>query len=580
MRAPQKLGRGVRKAAAVAGLLASLLFALAAAAQAQVQISISPLVLELAGDRGQTVPFRISIANNALFQTARFRAYVTGLAEGRSGDYTPKLPDDGPYAASSWVRLEQDEFRIEPGRVYELRGTVNIPRDARASGYAAIVIELLPDERIGEAALSVEYIYSFVVPVEIVVGNRQVRSLHIDSLTVIPTSSVPQLAAQFGNSAVLFLATVVNDGDVHVVGEGTLILRDERGRRIREVPLGGGRGVVLPDAMVDFGSVLGGLAPGKYEMQAIIDYGGPRPAVGRMQFELSDEAVGISGIVAGRSVRIDATPTVLLYELPRGGYRAQTITVVNRDFVDVEFTVMLEELLNDEDGQPVRVDPGVVMPYSAVAWGDVRPLQFTLRPGQRRNVVVGFRVPDGQVGGRYARVRIEGRTASPEPGMQPAVSEITVDALLVLGAGFTPRMQLTEVEWRPVGETGRVTVGATVANVGDIHGTASVRMSLFEYVPASEEEMDGFVFVRDEQWIAVDRVDVSAEDLLLLPGERRFMFVFFSYVLQRDKQYQVLVESLGPGGRREDSRQLFLWVDGEGRIHEGMSAERMGVEAQ
>ena len=45
-------------------------------------------------------------------------------------------------------------------------------------------------------------------------------------------------------------------------------------------------------------------------MQAIIDYGGLRPAIGRMEFELTDEAVGVSNIVAGRAVRIDAGPAV------------------------------------------------------------------------------------------------------------------------------------------------------------------------------------------------------------------------------------------------------------------------------
>lgn len=570
------------RAAVAVGLLVVIvcLAATAADAQSPIQISIAPLVVELTGERGQTVPFAITVMNNSRFQTARFRVYAAGLVEGRAGDYAPKMPDDGPFAASSWVRFERDEFQVEPGDTFELRGTVTIPRDARPSGYAAVVLELLPEERIGPAALSVEYVHRFVTALEIIVGSRHIRSAHIDSLAVIPTNTAPALARQFGDDAVLFVATVVNDGDVHVAGRGTLILRDERGRRVREVPLGGGRGVVLPGAVVEFGSVLAGLAPGKYEMQAIVEYGGPRPAVGRMEFELGDEAVGISGIIAGRSVRIDATPSVLLYELPRGGYRAQTITVVNRDFVDVEFTITLEELVNDGDGQPARAEPGIVMPYSAVAWGDVRPLQFTLRPGQRRNVVVGFRVPDGQMGGRYARVRIEGRTAASEPGMQPAVSEVTVDALLVLGSGFTSRMRLADLEWRPIGDTGRISVGATVVNEGDIHGAAGMRMTLFEFVPATEEDMGDFVLVRDERWIAVDAVDTDTGDLVLLPGESRFMFALFDYALQPNKQYQALVEAMGAGGRRADTAQLFLWVDADGVLHEGMSELLMGVDVQ
>lgn len=549
-------------------------------AQTPLQISLSPLVIELAGERGQTLPFSITIVNNSRFQAADFRAYVTGLHEGRSGEYGLKTPDDGPYAASSWVRLERSEFQVGPGEAFELRGTVNIPRDARPSGYAAVVVELLPEEPVGAVALSMEYIQQFVTALEIVVGRRHVRSAHIESMTVIPATAVPELSAVYGDGAVLFIGTVVNDGDVHVVGQGILILRDERGRRIREVPLGGGRGVILPDTVVDFGSVLGGLAPGKYEMHAIVEYGGPRPAIGRMEFELTDEAVGISGIVAGRPVRMDASPTVLSYEFPRSAYRAQTITVVNRDFVDVDFTVTLEELVNDEDGQPVRAEPGVVMPYSAVPWGDVRPAQFTLRPGQRRSVVVGFRVPDGETGGRYARIRIEGTTEAPEPGMEPAVSEITVDAMLVVGEGFTSRMNVSEVDWRAVGNPVRVSVGATVTNDGDIHGTPGMRMTLLEYVPATEEDLGDFIFVREEQWQPVDSADINTEDLVLLPGEGRFLFALFGHVMEPDKQYQVLVEALGEGRRRDDYAELFLWTDSEGRVHEGLSEQLMGVDEQ
>lgn len=565
----------VAKAAALTAILV-FMFSCHGGAQSPIQISIAPLAIELAGERGQTVPFSVSIVNNSRFQTARFRAYAAGLREGRAGDYAPKTPDDGPYAASSWVRFERTEFEIGPGDAYELRGTVNIPRNAGPSGYAAVVVELLPEERIGAAALSVEYVQQFVTALEIIVGRRHARSAHIESMTIVPASSVPELAAAYGNNAVLFIGTVVNDGDVHVIGRGTLILRDERGRRIREVPLGGGRGVILPDTVVDFGSVLGGLAPGLYEMQVIVDYGGPRPAIGRMEFELSDEAVGVSGAIAGRAVRIDAGPNLLLYEFPRGGYRGQTVTVVNRDFVDVDFVVTLEELVNDEDGQPLAVEPGVVMPYSAAPWGEVRPIAFTLRPGQRRNVVIGFRVPQDESGGRYARVRIEGKTPAPEPGMEAASSEITVDALLMVGSGFAPRLDVTEVEWRAVGATGRVSVGATVTNEGDIHGPAGMRLSLLEYVPAVEEDMGDFILVRDEQWNIVDNAEIEAGDAVLLPGEGRFMFAVFNHVLEKDKQYQVLVEVLGEGGRRDDMAQLYLWVDSNGNVHEGLREDLMG----
>lgn len=547
-----------------------------AAAQTPIQISLSPLAIELHGERGASVPFAISIINNSRFHTARFTVRAEGLREGRSGDYGPKMPDDGPYAASSWVHFEQDQFEVAPGATHALRGTVAIPRNAGPSGYAAVVVELLPEELIGEAALSVEYIQQFVTALEIVVGRRHVRSAHIESMAVIPTAAVPELAATYGTGAVIFSGTLVNDGDIHIIGRGRLILRDERGRRVREVPLGGGRGVVLPDTVVDFGSVLGGLAPGDYEMQAIVDYGGSRPAVGRMEFTLTDEAVGVSQIVAGRAVRIDAGPDTLVYEFPRHGYRAQTVTVVNRDSVDVDFTVTLAELVKDESGESVVAEPDVVMPYSAVPWGDVRPASFTLRPGQRRNVVVGFRVPEGELGGRYAQVLIEGIMPSPEPGLEAARSEISVDSLLMLGTDFTPRMTLSEVEWRAVGNTRTVSIGATIVNQGDIHGSVAMRLSLLEHTPEQEEDMGDFIFVTGEQWDIVDSVDVEVENLVLLPGQGYFLFGTFGRALETRRQYQVLIELTGQGGTRDATSSLELWLDEDGNVHEGVMEHMTG----
>src|SRR5690625_5007681 len=82
-------------------------FSTPANAQGATEISFSPLVIPLEGQRGETVPFSVSVINNSTLQTARFKAFATGLAEGRGGDYSPVMPDDGPFAGSDWVRLEQ-----------------------------------------------------------------------------------------------------------------------------------------------------------------------------------------------------------------------------------------------------------------------------------------------------------------------------------------------------------------------------------------------------------------------------------------------------------------------------------------
>src|SRR5690606_40380016 len=74
-----------------------------------------------------------------------------------------------------------------------------------------------------------------------------------------------------------------------------------------------------------------------------------------------------------------------------------------------------------------------------------------------------------------------------------------------------------------VGATGLVTVGVTVANEGNIHGEAGLRLTLQKYVPAQEEDMGDFIFVRDAHWLVVDAVETGSGESVLLPRseERR-----------------------------------------------------------
>ncbi len=82
--------KALRRAARTAvglGLMALFLsmWAPGALAQSPIQISFGPLAIELAGERGQTVPFSVNIVNNSRFQTARFRVVCHGPEGGAAG---------------------------------------------------------------------------------------------------------------------------------------------------------------------------------------------------------------------------------------------------------------------------------------------------------------------------------------------------------------------------------------------------------------------------------------------------------------------------------------------------------------
>lgn len=557
-----------------------LLGAAVAPAQGDIRIVYSPMVLELAGERGATVPFEITIMNQAQFSTAYFRSDVLGLAETREGVYTTRQSDEWEYNANSWIELQDEEFAIPPGGTHILRGRVQIPRRGSASGYATVVTELLPEPTPAGVQGSTSYYQQFSTALEITVGRQHRRSAYIAELRTIPTATAPELAMAYGRDGILFLASLKNDGDVHVRGQGQLIIRDPMGRRVRSVPLGSGRGVVIPEATLDFGSLIRGLAPGTYEIEARINYGGHRPAVARTTFEIGDDTAGISGLVAGRAMRVDATPSLIELNLQRQGYRASTITIANHDSEDVRFTVYVEDLAHDADGIPVRVDTEVEMPNSARSWVEIRPNDFILRPGQRRNVVIGFQVPEGQEGGRYARIQIQAEPANPTDDAEASsiVTDLDVAAYLTLGTEHTQRLEVVDLQWQQVPDAPHIMVGVSVGNAGNIHSRASGRLTLLKYSPPTEEVLeDGVILQRDERWDAIEQVPGDVTDTPLLPGELRFMQAAFTTPFEPLNQYQVVIEIPQPAGQPLAYR-LDLWVDADGIIHHGLLPQESGDE--
>lgn len=557
-------------------LLLLLNIAWVASAQSDLQIVYSPMVLELAGERGARVPFEITVLNTAQFATAHFRADVTGLEERRDGVYQIRRDDEWEFSASTWIELDETEFAVAPGGFHVIRGHVQIPRRASGSGYATVVTELVPESKPADVEAATSYYQQFQTALEIIVGRQHKKSAYISELSVVATGSRPELAIPYGSDAMLFMAAVHNDGDVHVRGRGQLIIRDPMGRRVRSVPLGSGRGVIIPGATLDFGSIIRGLTPGKYEMEVRIDYGGHRPAVNRTTFEMGDDEAGISGMVAGRAMRVDATPSLIDLSLIRQGYRAATITVSNFDTSDVRFKVFAEELAHDADGVPVRVDPDIVLPHSARSWIEIRPDDFVLRPGQRRNIVVGFQVPEGQNGGRYARIRIQAEPAdvSDESEINTIVTDLDVATHLTLGMDHKHLIEMVDVQWQQIPNTANVVFGISVGNVGNIHSPISGRFTLLKHSPATEEIVDDVIIQSDERWDAIEQLPAEVSDMPLLPGEIRFIQTAFTTPFEPLNQYQVVVE-LPQGEGPPRSYRIDLWVDAAGIIKSGTLSEAL-----
>ena len=483
-------------------------------------LTVSPLLVELQGQPGQTLPFDISVANPDTGRPARFSVSVAALRQDLSGNY--RIAPDGSEerSAAPWIKVSPESFSLEPGKSQLVRGELTFPRTFRGGAYAGVVLTLQPEEGPAEGPRQVIR-NEFVVVVEAVAVTPGVRpDMHINNLVVLPASQkgLEMYAQQYGPRALLFVAEVVNEGNVHGFVSGTLSIWDAAGRKLQQIPLGSGRGAVLPGSTVRVGSILTkGLPPGEYTLQGVINYGGLRPAVTRKKFALAEDVV--QQAQGGRGVRIAADPETLSFEMTPGSSRFAALRIQNLDKVPVTVAARVLPLVYDAAGNP-NVEETPEQPSSA-AWAALRPTTVTIPPGSARNLQVGMRVPrNAPAGGHYAQVVL---TARPRDAQEAGSveTELSIPLHTLLGRDLPRAGELSPLTVQDTPDGQFLIVSTTFTNTGKVHVTPSAEVVLeMKTLPASSSETE---FVGDPIWVEVSRLNVPPTTTPVLPGGIRHL---------------------------------------------------------
>ncbi|BAS28683.1 hypothetical protein LIP_2854 [Limnochorda pilosa] len=521
-----------------------LLLTLAAApATAQgYSFNVSPLLIELEGPPGSSLPFEISISNESADRTGEFTVLAVPLQQDRGGNYRV-ASEPGGHSADGWIQVSPEAFTLPPGGGQVIQGQLTFPRSFRGGAYAGVVLRLKPEEGPREGPQQV-FRNELVVIVEAVAVTPGVRpDLYISKLAVLSAGQpgLEQVARQFGPEALLFSAELTNEGNVHGFARGQLSLWDASGRKIREIPLGAGRGAVLPGATVQLTSVLPtGLPPGEYTLQAVVYYGGPRPAITRQSFTVGEQL--LQAAQGGRGARIAVEPETVSFELVPGAARFAALRIRNLDRVPVTVTGRVISLVYDAAGNPNVED--VPADGSAAGWTLLRPESVTLAPGQTRSLQVGVRTPRGAgLGARYAQVLL---TATPEIGKEGFVeTQVNVPIYALLGEELAPAGELSALAVE-ASEDGRFLVVSTeFSNHGTVHTTPSAQV-LME-LKTLPEPVEGAEYVGDPIWVETAKIEVPPAGTPVLPGGTRNLGALLSRP-ETPGEYRIRVTVRYPGG--------------------------------
>ena len=212
--------------AVTAGAIAALLLTVGTAS-AQVSVEVSPLRVELTAGPGSTTTQGITVSN-AGTEPLRVRAIATDWDLSRDG--APQFEsavEGGPYSATSWIRVAPPEQVIEPGKNTIVRFSLSVPADIMPGGYRTGVLF-----EFGSATAS-----------PLARGRQVMFKSRIATLIYVSVGQ-PPMAAELTDLSVKTLgpqtnviAVVKNSSRRYVRTRGNLILFDQSGRNVREVPV-------------------------------------------------------------------------------------------------------------------------------------------------------------------------------------------------------------------------------------------------------------------------------------------------------------------------------------------------------
>ncbi len=246
----------------------------ASPAVAQISVEVSPLRVELAAGPGSTTTQGITVIN-AGKEPVRVRAVLTDWELSKDG--SPQFEgavEGGPYSATSWVRVAPPEQVIEPGKETTVRFSMTVPAGIQPGGYrTGVLFEFGPST--GDPAGRAR---------EVMFKSRIATLIYVNIGQPAVAAELTDLRVRNSGPQLQIVATVRNSSRRYVRTKGTLLVSDQAGKTMREVPVPDVP--LLPESEREVTMVVVDpeknltLAAGDYRVELRIDVGLPALLVG------------------------------------------------------------------------------------------------------------------------------------------------------------------------------------------------------------------------------------------------------------------------------------------------------------
>jgi len=505
-------------------------------------IGLSPMIVEKSVNPGDSFTFELYVENGNEFESFDFKAFVADVKETKDGTYKVLEPGITPYSIAKYVKIDPTEFTIPPKSTKIINVTVSVPRGLTGGLYGVIVVQLEPPEETEEGALQeTAFIYQMTSFLEVVLrGTRQRVEAFVDSFEVKLSKDFPTLKAYLGDDALVFVAGVSNMGNVHIVTKGTLIIQTADKRTVTRMPLGGGRGVIIPDATVNLISATKRkLPPGEYIARAVIDYGGRRPAIAETTFVVKEKEVEVKETQKIEFAKFLVEPQEIEFNLMPKSFRSKIVKIINRGDTAIELEGKVLPLEFDIYGELLPEEER----KGSIDWIKITPSVFKLGPGKSRNVRISARVPKNASGGYYADVIFKSRGSEG--------SETGANLLIFVGDKIEKKASLNLKNLKILEDA--VSFDIIFSNDGNIHLKPDFQVVLVRHYPQVEE--NGIVKAAYDKVIA-NASKSGADNNPVLPKSERIFSILFPVILE-EGNYEILVRANYGGAEPIVVRQPF-----------------------
>ena len=421
---------------------------------------VKPMRIEVAPAPGRQIAIPVEIQNTAGDGARDIELRLVELSQGVEGGWRLIKPDSGEdvsrlYSSVSWASLPVDRISIAPLQAATISVRVNVPADAKGAYFAGLIAETpLPADPQGIVVR-----VRFLIPLIVEIAGRPVRQQV--SLANVEMSRVDAIGATPGSTRASLV--IVNDGRTFSRVKGKLSIESRNGDTWRLVTrLDVPERSIIPGVTLELGDDIKRRLPtGTYRLKGELSVDGRRlpQIVKEVDFtgDASADAVAFDTalLLEPLSVSMDVLP---------GATRTTTVAIANpgTDPIRVSMeSVTPVGMLGVEMGQIRGID------LSAQPWTEIRPAEFTIRPGGRQNVRVISRIPeDGvQYPNYYASLVLKGLYSDGQSAgetrstlhLANARGESRADAMvdqLSISEGPTPTQYIIQ---------------SRIANIGNVH---------------------------------------------------------------------------------------------------------------